>query len=87
MTKAKEHIFLCDILGQYTPQTLCTIALSSHVFAARRAVILVNRKSTYQVLTLLGINACTVIVKMGMNESVKSPPPKKKGIWSSMTRL
>jgi len=34
MTKAKEHIFLCDILGQYTPQTSCTITLSSHVFAA-----------------------------------------------------
>jgi len=81
MTKAKEHIFLCDILGQYTSEISCTITLSSHVFAARKAVILVDRKSTDQAVTLLNSNACTVMVKMGVNESVKSPPPQKKNVY------
>jgi hypothetical protein len=81
MTNAKEHIFLCDILGQYTPQTSCTIILSNHVFAARKTVILADRKSTDQVLTLLNINACTVIVKVSVNERVKSTPPPKKKVY------
>lgn len=78
MTKAKECNFLCNILGQYTPQTSRTLILSSNVCTERKAMILVDRKSTDQVLTLLNMNACTVIVSMSVYESVKSAPTPKK---------
>jgi hypothetical protein len=80
MTKAKEHIFLCDILEQYTPQISWTIKLLNLVFRTRKAVILVDRKSADQSLILLKSNACSVIVKMIVNESV-TPPPRKKSVF------